>query len=74
MGSHTFGAVDRDREADVYRDQLQRLSYLREKLVEDLEDGGKIFVYHLEASITADELRSIHRAIRRYGAIDFLCV
>ena len=72
MGSHTFVAVDR--EADMYRDQLQRLSYLRGKLIEDLEDRGKIFVYHLEASITPDEFRSIHRAIQRYGAIYFQCV
>ena len=45
-----------------------RLRFLRQKLIEDLRDGGKIFVYkNNHRTLSDDELAGLHAAVRRYG-------
>src|SRR5579872_556023 len=52
----------------MYAQACRRLQYLRRKLVEDLGDGGKIFVYkNMFRDPTEDELGRLHAAVRRYG-------
>lgn len=54
--------------ARMEKQALRRLSFLREKLIGDLETGGKIFVYRLtDRNLTTDELERLHRAVRSYG-------
>jgi len=47
---------------------LRRLVFLRDKLIADLEAGGKIFVWRCtERTLTEAELARLHRAVRGYG-------
>jgi hypothetical protein len=48
--------------------QAARLRWLRDKLVEDLEQAEKIFVYKPEAGTPPAHVQRILRAVRGYGA------
>ena len=65
---HTFvsrGTVD---EAKFLRQQVMRLGYLKKKLIEDLEEGQKVFVHKSShARISDDAAIALHSAIERYG-------
>jgi tetratricopeptide (TPR) repeat protein len=46
----------------------RRLRYLRNKLIDDLRLGAKIFVYkNMKRNLTDEELSRLHAACRRYG-------
>jgi hypothetical protein len=52
----------------MWQQALRRLRYLKEKLIADLEEGSKIFVYRrTDRNLTDAELRQLHSAMRRYG-------
>ncbi len=68
MGSHTFIKVNPANEEKIRKDQLKRLQYLRRKLIEDLQTGSKIFVYHCEIGASPEELAKLHEAIGSYGS------
>jgi hypothetical protein len=52
----------------VYAAACRRLQYLARKLVSDLEQGTKIFVYRrTDRNLTETELDALHAAVRRYG-------
>jgi len=72
---HTFiPAKDSNADAELER-QSRRLRYLRDNLIEDLEEGEKIFVYKPKAALISDqELAALHAAIRSYGATNLLCI
>jgi len=65
---HSFvqkGAVD---ELKFLRQQVTRIGYLKRKIVEDLREGRKIFVYKSSLSGIEDEMaRRMHAALERYG-------
>ena len=47
---------------------LKRLCFLRKKLISDLRDGEKIFVYRMIfRNLRERELTRLHRAVRAYG-------
>jgi tetratricopeptide (TPR) repeat protein len=47
---------------------LRRLTFLKDKLIADLEAGGKIFVYRLTTrNLSAAESARLHAAVRSYG-------
>ena len=47
----------------------RRLRFLRNKLIEDLEAGGKLFVFkNMFRDLTEQELDNLHQAVRSYGA------
>ncbi len=53
----------------------RRFKYLANKLIADLEDGHKIFVYRkITRDLTDDEIARLHSAIRRYGEATLLYV
>ncbi len=59
---------------DRMREQsLRRLRYLRDKLLEDLAAGEKIFVYKAAASAGDDSLRALFEALRGCGGRTLLC-
>jgi len=72
---HTF-VEDRQADADKFLEQMcRRLLFLKNKLIEDLENGEKIFVYKPSDSLLKDsEIMAIWRAIGKYGTNAVLCV
>jgi hypothetical protein len=53
----------------------RRLQFLRNKLIEDLEQGTKIFVYkNMFRNLTNEELARLHVAMRAYGKNTLLYV
>jgi tetratricopeptide (TPR) repeat protein len=54
--------------------QAARLRWLRDKLVGDLEEAEKIFVYKPEAGTPPAHVQRILRAIRSYGSARLLCL
>jgi tetratricopeptide (TPR) repeat protein len=65
---HTFvgaGAMQRDR---MFAQVCRRLEFLRDKLLDDLRGGEKIFVYKIEErTLRDDEIKSIYAALRNFG-------
>ncbi len=54
--------------ADAKRQICRRQCFLRRKLLEDLRNGEKIFVFkNLARPLAEDELARLHAAMRRYG-------
>lgn len=51
----------------------RRSAFLRNKLLEDLRDGSKLFVYRIDA-ITQAQALEVHAAMRTYGRPNLLCV
>jgi hypothetical protein len=59
----------------MFAQTCRRTAYLRRQLLEDLEEGEQIFVYKFHRrNLTADELASLHRAVRSYGDTALLYV
>lgn len=55
-------------EADIHDRTCRRLQFLRQKLIDDLRAGEKIFVYKVqERNLTKKEIARLHQALRRYG-------
>ncbi len=52
---------------DVHRREIRRLPYLTRKLIEDLTDGEKIFVYRSMTPISTAQAMKLVEAIRSYG-------
>jgi tetratricopeptide (TPR) repeat protein len=47
---------------------LRRLTFLRDKLIADLQAGSKVFVWRCtERSLTGPEIARLHAAVRSYG-------
>lgn len=65
---HTFVYTDEADRNRFYDQICRRLQYLRRKLVDDLAEGAKIFVYKIvERELEDEELGRIHQEMRRYG-------
>ena len=68
MFMRAFVYEDEMSPARMEKQALRRLTFLREKLIGDLETGSKILVYRLtDRNLTTDELERLHRAVRSYG-------
>lgn len=52
---------------DVHRREIRRLPYLTRKLVEDLTDGEKIFVYRSMVPLSQPQAMKLVQAVRAYG-------
>ncbi len=52
----------------IHAREARRVPFLARKLIEDLEAGEKIFVFHGMAPLTAAEAQALWKAIRRYGS------
>jgi hypothetical protein len=59
--------------AKVLRDQCRHAAYLRRKLIEDLEEGNKIFVY-LRPDLTDSDITELNEAVQSYGKNLLMCV
>lgn len=72
---HTFIKAGAVKEEAFLQQQIRRIEFLRRKLIEDLANSEKIFVYKSTISqLTEQEAFSLHRGLRRYGANTLLGV
>jgi tetratricopeptide (TPR) repeat protein len=68
MAMRSFIRTDEVTLDKVSKQVHRRLQFLREKLIEDLESGRKIFVYkNMFRNLTDIELSRLHSAVRAYG-------
>jgi Flp pilus assembly protein TadD len=75
MGMHTFVRADQVPFDQMLVQIRRRLTFLRDKLLTDLRNGEKIFVYkNAYRNLTDDEIGQLHRAIRRYGDTTLFCL
>lgn len=72
---HTF-IENKQADAETFLQQMcRRLVFLRDKLIEDLENAEKVFVYKPgDGQLEDADLMAIRRAIRQYAANTVLCV
>jgi tetratricopeptide (TPR) repeat protein len=75
---HTFIEGMHDAPAEkqqaFHEQQRRRLAFLKNKLVGDLEDPQKIFVYSTDDAASDDDARRLFRALRAYGRNSLLYV
>ena len=75
MFSHTFTPESAEPLEQFTKQHLRRTQYLRRKLLDDLADGDKIFVYKCLQGLSDEQARAIHQAILCYGGRQaLLCV
>jgi tetratricopeptide (TPR) repeat protein len=72
--AHTFIKADEAPEDRVYQQTLRRLRFLRTKLIEDLEQAEKIFVFKLHDYDGTAPLDRLFDALRSYGPATLICV
>jgi tetratricopeptide (TPR) repeat protein len=72
--AHTFIRTDEAPRERVYRQTLRRLAFLRDKLIEDLENAEKIFVFKLPDAVSREEIEDLFAMLRTYGPATLLCV
>ena len=71
---HTFIKAD-DAPADVVLKQsLRRLTFLRGKLLEDMDQGDKVFVFKMTKDAGEEALLALYAALSAYGTCTLLCV
>src|SRR5262249_24719043 len=58
----------------VFERLCRRLSYLRDKLLNDLQQPEKLFVMNTGGMLTEAEVRRLHAALRRHGPATLLYV
>jgi tetratricopeptide (TPR) repeat protein len=74
IGFHTFMTAALA-DPDAFLDkQAARLRWLRDRLIGDLEEAEKIFVYKPEAGTPPAHVQRILRAVRSYGGARLLCL
>jgi tetratricopeptide (TPR) repeat protein len=59
---------------EVFEKNCRRLAYLAEMLVLDLENAEKILVFQHHLKIADPEIKTLFRAVRKYGPNTLLCV
>lgn len=67
LSSHTFIRPSSTSYETCFADQCKRISYLKNKLLEDLEDGEKIFTTVVFTDPSEAGARALHAALRQYG-------
>jgi tetratricopeptide (TPR) repeat protein len=75
MRMHTFTYTDQVAEAEMLRKSCQRLQYLARKLLTDIANAEKIFVFKMSAGNLPDaEVARLHQALRAIGPAVLLYV
>jgi hypothetical protein len=70
-GMHDAPAV---KQRAFYEQQRRRLTFLKDKLVADLEDPQKIYLYSTDEAVSDDHARRLFAALRAYGRNSLLYV
>lgn len=74
LGMHTFIRVSVEDEQKVLVTMANRMVFLRRKLLEDLEDGEKSFVYKARTTPDDETVLALHAAMQRRGKNRLLVV
>ena len=75
FGMHTFINPGKEPAEKLLPKMVRRLRFLRDKLLEDLAAGERIFVHKLPGTeLDVDEIRALGKAIHRYGSGQLLVV
>lgn len=68
MNYHTFKFADQITEEEVLQENRVKLGFLKQKLVEDMEDGDKIFVFKRGVTSDLNEVLAIQAALAAHHA------
>ncbi len=71
---HTFVDPEKQPVDKMLQDQTRRFRFLASKLIEDLEDGEKIFVFRRNEPVIDDSIFALHDALNWYGPNTLLWV
>jgi tetratricopeptide (TPR) repeat protein len=71
---HTFVKVKDAAQDRMLTQARRRMRFLRNKLIEDLRAGTKIFVYKFTGPLREIQAQALHAALSRYGDCTLLCV
>lgn len=74
MGSHTFvrpDEIDHDR---MFKQTCRRIKFLAGRMLEDLREGGIMYVFKARFALEIGEIEAIHDALRRHGDNGLLLV
>jgi tetratricopeptide (TPR) repeat protein len=74
MGMHTFILENEQPEETIFPKICKRLSFLRKKLLDDLQSAEKLFVYKSEEAISESEIHQIFSLLRKRGNCSLLVV
>ena len=76
MVMHTFldAAAQRKSAQQIEHDMCNRAEYLKEKLIQDLCQAERIFVYKSYPSCTSDSVENLLKSLNRYGPNTLLYV
>jgi len=74
LPGHAFIRADGADLAAIHARECQRLQFLKAKLIEDLEEGEKIFVYKRAREMPQAHIDTLFGAIRAYGPNTLLWV
>ena len=67
MAMHTFIREAGDDREKRFVNVCRRIRFLRDKLLQDLKDAEKVFVYGCREALSDGEIRELWSALRRYG-------
>lgn len=71
---HAWAMSDEISPAALQAREARRLPFLVRKLLEDLTDASKIFVFHAQDSLSHQQAADLHAALRAYGPCQLLWV
>jgi predicted Zn-dependent protease len=74
FGMHTFVKEGSIPEEVFFSQQCRRLRFLARKLVEDLQNGERIFVHFRTEKAPLQQVLRLHQVLRRYGNTKLLYV
>jgi hypothetical protein len=74
LSFHTFQTSGVADEAAYLKKQAARLRWLRDKLLDDLEEGTKIFVYKPRAGTPDAPMQRIFKALAAFPKARLLCI
>ena len=75
LSSHTFVPFNEKRFERIRDQQLAALQFLSDRLLQDIEDPWKVFVFKPRSGlISDDEMHALHGALEKIGAVSLLCV
>ena len=72
LAYHTFRYQHDIDAASIVRENEVKTRYLKRKLLEDLEDGAKIFVYKRTVTQDPHEILALHAALNQFGPVSKL--
>jgi tetratricopeptide (TPR) repeat protein len=66
LSMHSFILQNDDRREQIYNQLCRRLRYLKDRLIEDLQSGDKIFVYQTAELLSDEALRRVHQSVCKH--------